>query len=98
MSLLTRQDLLLEEAKKQEAKREDRAKVSVRLMRRIEAARVFCGLSIRDLSFVAGISHTTYYNRLRRPEELRIGELQTFADILKLKESKDFMSEFERLF
>lgn len=52
------------------------------LMRYIEAARVFYGLSSEDLCRRLGWSKATYARRKANPQNLNVLELQTISDIL----------------
>lgn len=54
------------------------------LMRYIEAARAFAGLTTEELASLAGISRQLYSRRRSSPQDLTVAELQKLTAVLHL--------------
>lgn len=62
-------------------KREAAAK---ELMRYIDAARAFAGMSAEQLASLSGVSRSTYSRRRAAPQDLTVEELQKLSAVLHL--------------
>ena len=67
-----------------EAEREKQT--SLRMKSKVESARVYTGLTKRELMecIGSGTSSSLFYGRLNHPEKFRIGELRSLAKMLKI--------------
>lgn len=57
---------------------------ALELMRHIEAARAYAGLTLVQLEEASGIKKTTYLRRKASPQDLQIGEIQALSTTLHL--------------
>ena len=67
------------------------------LMRYIEAARVFYGLTPDDLCQRLGWSKATYSRRKANPQDLNVRELQKLSDVLHFEQFPGASAAFAKL-